>query len=405
MFSRSLLRFLLIASTSVTVSACIGAYEKQPDRYNYVEGGKRSPVLNPQTVNPVTPRPTEEELYARVPPVASPAMAPAAVAMPPAGAAVPVNAPSAPAALEPSPLYYYEQQNAGVTASSLPQDEMVASDTAPAESTAPVEPEFDTFPELNTVPNRDPALEKSFDAAKDQAKSFTAEQQVAPVESKEVMPVEPMPAVAPVPDDVLEQSPVNAPSPSSELTETVAVEPSVSATPSEMTQEVAVDELLAGHAASEVVVPPVQAATIPPSPAIDYTQQPIPVPSAASDPYEQELQQEVAQPSTPVVVETPSPEAVPVFAPEGQQEMTVESITVEAPVVPVEENTVVVPQTPRVAAVPAPHRLYTASGAVELTPPTRFSDRASTLPPSRYSSRRQQLMKAHTARRAHSSTY
>jgi hypothetical protein len=163
----------LLAST-VMLSGCIGAFEEQPKRYNFVAGAKRPPMLNPGGIGNQAAVDA-----AQIAPVATQAaMQPAPAEM---SAMQPVtNAAAAPmegaTGAEPSPLYYYEQQNAGVNASEL----SATSSGQPTEVALPAPAENAEYPTLQSVQQPSPELQKSFDDAKARAQAFEAANPVPP---------------------------------------------------------------------------------------------------------------------------------------------------------------------------------------------------------------------------------
>jgi hypothetical protein len=164
-------KYAYISVSCLVLSSCLGVFEKQPERYNTVLGGKRSPINNPKVNRPAPmangqtrspsgnpagamPQPQGEltpydQYPSEVPPEPYPAQEPATFQQDDRRVeAVPMNMPEpAPApmnmtmampadvssetgmtedasgqsALEPSPLFYYEQQQqqAGVVSQPL----------------------------------------------------------------------------------------------------------------------------------------------------------------------------------------------------------------------------------------------------------------------------------------------
>ena len=197
------LRIFCCVSLAMALSGCLGAFEHQPPRYNFVAGGKRAPMLNPGGSGyqaPVMKGEGDKSSEAMVMP--APNTNPAArtsAPMPVNGGAMPqANTSGAP---EPSPLYYYEQQQSKVAASDLP-----ATVSAPAGSNpitpaipSPPSPSDDhaihsgkdqgltsaelssntatathtEFPDLQGVPQKaTPELQQNFAAAKQKAAAF-----------------------------------------------------------------------------------------------------------------------------------------------------------------------------------------------------------------------------------------
>jgi nicotinate-nucleotide--dimethylbenzimidazole phosphoribosyltransferase len=187
---RTTLAAALLAST-IMLSGCIGAFDEQPKRYNFVAGAKRPPMLNPGGIGNQA-----QEDAAQIAPAATQAALQSPATASPMAESSPMHMqqPMADAALtqgnvassaEPSPLYYYEQQNAGVGSAELPASPLAAEVLPPAieqktsamqqlDSALPPVAEDAEYPTLQSVQKPTPALQQSFDDAKANAQAFEA---------------------------------------------------------------------------------------------------------------------------------------------------------------------------------------------------------------------------------------
>ena len=245
---RNFKKYAYVTVSCVALTGCLGVFEKQPERYNTVLGAKRSPANNPKTqkasvvgtadtrspaANPLAPNEalTPYDRYPSSPSVSSPTFqstdtvkeVPLSINTPAYieddGFIAATNTEIA----EPSPLYYYEQQQAQAYAQYDPelvapahvivenslytreepsgdamynasqpvndtlyqpqqQSQEFAETTAPVQNYVPVieqepsplqqfEPQNNAFPELSSVPPA-PNYEKSFNQLRSDAASF-----------------------------------------------------------------------------------------------------------------------------------------------------------------------------------------------------------------------------------------
>ncbi len=236
-------KYAYVTVSCFALTSCLGVFEKQPDRYNTVVGAKRAPLKNPKTQkaavvgtsdmrspsgNPMAPN---EPLtpYDRYPSSPAPAPQPSTFQSDEVVEEVPMslNAPAyiedegfitSSGVAEPSPLYYYEQQQANIQSEPLesapahviatdipqpapatidemyapspdmmaqPQYEPMADETyaqAPAQNYIPVieetpsplqqfEPQANAFPELASVPPA-PDYQQNYEEIRSDAESF-----------------------------------------------------------------------------------------------------------------------------------------------------------------------------------------------------------------------------------------
>jgi hypothetical protein len=303
-------------------------------------------------------------------------------------------------AMQPSPLYYYEQQQAKVQSNDL-NSANVTAEVAPAaesvdglspsplaiqeEISAPVaesvekmaevqfEPEQveikEEYPKLNDVPNSQQLQEVGrFKQAKENADEFVAEQK----QGEAAIPKEPEFEELTL-DEFMAKEAVD---------EAVA-EPFVKETPK--TEPIA-----------EVVTPNIEEQT--PATNIDYSKQPLPeVPMNEAETIMKssllpQPEANIAEPATPAVAPQIEPAKIEPFADANSKQEIKQEMEAQAPMIAppaAEPQVVAVPDAQPVAATPRNQRLYTSGGVIELTPPTSISSRGRELPPSRYQYRRQ----------------
>ncbi len=400
---------------AIVLSACIGVFEEQPPRYNSPAGAKRAPILNPGGAGQTAPQVSqntvvpEQEISAKPSPIAS--------------------APTTSQGVGPSPLYYYEQQQAAVASvpvsptvmpetaptampsmdevsmtPTVPSNEILV-DTQPAQEKEPlvstVVPE--AYPPLATVPQLSDVMQEQFTASKEDSDAFIAAYQPSPALGEaQYLPVE-----ATAPEPVQSELDVYV----AEATADIQVdEPQTSIVQSSSTmfpwqaddgaevdipeqavlpdvavmepvipvavEEQALQQLYRGNQAGngDIVLSEQAVGDILESSQQPY--QPVPV-------MDNQLQQPMngvdfsTQP-LPVAHETDAA----LGATLGQQPVPA------APVYNPAANTVAVPQSPGVATN-VPQTLYTSSGPIRLNPPKPISRTRGTLPQSRYHNLRQ----------------
>jgi hypothetical protein len=398
-FMNSLKLLSSVAIITLSVTGCLG--NKQPARHNQVVGEKRAPALNVQTAQPDVPFPTDEMLYA-TPPEPKVGLQPRtnwdepsksqqnmAGVNPSSANAAQINVDNG--AIQPSPLYYYEQQQAKVQASdlsannapneiapatgavaALPPSPLAIQEATAAPVAQPIiektvakmaevqfEPEQveikEEYPRLNDVPNPQQLQEVGrFKQAKEDAQDFTAEQK----QGEAAIPKEPE------------------------------------------FQELTLDEFMAKEAVDEVAkenAQPVVEAQMPTSTQnIDFSKQPLPeVPMNEAETIMQPsplMQTQVPASAAPAVATKIEPSQIEPFADANSKQEIKQEMEAQVPMIATpsaEPQVVAVPDAEPVAATPRNQRLYTSGGVIELTPPTSISSRGRELPPSRYQYRRQ----------------
>ena len=377
-----------VAIIALSVTGCLG--NKQPPRHNQVVGEKRAPALNVQTAQPDVPFPTNEMLYA-TPPEPKVGLQPRTNWDETDSSAQNLGQNNvATGAMQPSPLYYYEQQqqakvqsndlnSANVTAEVAPAAESVdALSPSPLavqeEISAPVaesvekmaevqfEPEQvenkEEYPKLNDVPNSQQLQEVGrFKQAKENADEFVAEQK----QGEAAIPKEP------------------------EFEELTLDEFMAKEAVEEAVAEPIVKEIPKTEPIAEVAMPTMEAQNPIPTANIDYSKQPLP-----------EVPMNEAEMSAPYVAPVIEPQIEPSqiepFADAKSEQQIKQEMEAQAPMIAppaAEPQVVAVPDAESVAATPRNQRLYTSGGVIELTPPTSISSRGREIPASRYQYRRQ----------------
>ncbi len=367
-----------------SVGGCLG--NKQPPRHNTVVGEKRVPALNQQTAQPNVPFPTDEMLY-QMPQEPKQGLQPRTNWEEPVESNVaPMQQPAQSAtngAAQPSPLYYYEQQNAAVSTSELgvaPSTPAVASVVASGLAPSPLAAEMPDsvpapmkevvikedagdYPTLNDVPQKQQLLDKKlFANAKSDADKFIAEQK----------PSEQKPIIQKVGEAAIPAEP--------------------------QFDELTLDEFLAKESVEEATKEPVQ-----PISNMDFSKQPlaeVEMPKAEmSKPEIQALpiSDAKAKPipvpeSVPMPMPMPMPTIEPFADAKSKQEIAKEMQAQTPPpptqAAPAQPEIVAVSDAETVAVAPRNQRLYTSGGVIELVPPTSISSRGREIPRSRYYNRR-----------------
>jgi hypothetical protein len=319
---------------TMSVSGCLG--NKQPPRHNQVEGTKRMPALNQQTAQPNVPFPTDEMLY-ETPQEPKKGLQPRTNWEDPVEPTIPIIAGAPVAAMaraqngeiQPSPLYYYEQQQAPVVATGLEENAVGLEPSPLAAVELPAEA---GYPKLNDVPQlKKQADSMKINTAKSDAKEFATEQKI-----DAVIPIEPQ------------------------------------------FDELTLDEFLAKEAIDEEIVEPEivnEAATV------DFSKQPLqeikPLPQVVIPAAKEQTKQ------AETVIEP--------FADEDSKKEIAIEMEKQAPTAPVQPpapEVVEVSDAETVAVAPRNQRIYTSSGAIELTPPSSIASRGGEMPRSRYYNRR-----------------
>jgi hypothetical protein len=360
--------FCAVSVIAFSSTSCMS--NKQPLRHNQIVGEKRPPVLNYQTAQPPVPFPSEEMLNAQPP-----------VPLPPNGIKTRTNweqpspsqmtnqagatqlQPENNVAIEPSPLYHYEQQqakvattdldiaNAPISSSESSEQPIVGLEPSPlaamqAANPAPVmesNNSVDEYPKLNEIPAKDVEIKEVFADAKTDAKNFSEQEKAA-----------------------------------------ISVEnaPQMNNSRPAAFEELTLDEFLAKESVKEAekssadvnaVVP-----SVTPLENVDFSKQPI-----------QTNQPVVAIPAAEMapspLQQKSSPEIEPFANNESKAEIEREmqrQVPLQSPA-PAEPEVVEVPTAPVVAA-PRNQRIYTSAGPIELNPPAMQRE----LGKSRYYNRR-----------------
>ncbi len=389
---RSFFVATLMLSSALTLSACIGAFEEHPARYNSVTGGKRSPVLNPKG-DTTAPKSAQQQVQ---PSMSTPANMPSSYAtsmpyeddsmMPPAPMTnYPTGLPSSPNVsgyamdgsedVGPSPLYYYEQQQNAVTSQPLPQ-QATANNPEPA-ANAPVEalepsplaqfessthaiapsrePSDASYPDLADVPASSDVMNDRYHQTRNDADLFIEEQgnvpnnvatsQRQPIASPDVPPSqEYIPIHTPPQDTILSEGNV----------EDLLSPPQETAMPHHMHPDNTHNYQHDSSVGEAIEVEPT------------YSQA--------------NVMQQPLQPDS-VHMTNPAPMFAPAQAPMAEQQATPYPQTYDPGA-----NTVSVAPAPGVSSVPESESLYTGNnGSFRLIPPEPIGRRANTLPQSRYS--------------------
>lgn len=222
LFSHS--KIAVAISLALLTTGCLGAFDKQPPRYNHVSGSKRMPLSNPKGKKPqiidsidsarpggrspqaqiIQNTPYDDAGSMRSPPSFQQPPSPAIVAPPQSDSSpVPLNqvadefsetSPHAKAG--PSPLYYYEQERASINAQDisdspetvyettlgdiapdLPVESHYSpplpSEAAPLKAAAsPVLPPPTDYPKLSSIQSATPDIQDKFTAVKHNASEF-----------------------------------------------------------------------------------------------------------------------------------------------------------------------------------------------------------------------------------------
>jgi hypothetical protein len=383
-----------VAIIALSVTGCLG--NKQPPRHNQVVGEKRAPVLNVQTAQPDVPFPTNEMLYA-TPPEPKVGLQPRTNWDETDSSAQNLGQNNvATGAMQPSPLYYYEQQQAKLQSNDLNSANVTAEVAPAAESVDALSPsplaiqeaaeqpiakmsevQFEPeqveikeeYPKLNDVPNPQQLQEVGrFKQAKENADEFVAEQK----QGEAAIPKEP------------------------EFEELTLDEFMAKEAVNEAVAEPVVKEIPKTEPIAEVVTPNIEEQT--PAANIDYSKQPLPeVPINEAETIMQpsllpQPEAAVAAPATTAVAPQIEPAKIEPFADANSKQEIKQEMEAQAPVIApasAEPQVVAVPDAEPVAATPRNQRLYTSGGVIELTPPTSISSRGRELPASRYQYRRQ----------------
>ncbi len=406
---------------SVCVTGCLG--DKQPPRHNQVVGEKHVPVLNQQTAQPNVPFPTDEMLYAMPPeakqglqprtnweepvaPVVSQAPSPQNMQALPNMQANMGNAGLAGDAIAPSPLYYYEQQNAAVGASDLASSPLgqaplasspLASQTleqAPAVAPSPLGQNVNVveapmkqvvmsdenaklttdYPKLNDVPQKQELVDKKqFTNAKSDADKFIAQQKQGEAIQKQdeaAIPAEPQFEELTL-DEFLAKEAVN---------EEIATKEDISK------EDVSVKQVAKQYNGDVVTSSDAQI--------MDYSKQPLMAVEAPS----------LAQTDISPAPVQQSPAMIEPFADANSKQEIAKEMAKQpsnaAISSAIQSNDIVeVKDAAPVTAMPRNQKLYTSSGVIELVPPSSIASRPSSggtystsgrreLPRSRYYNRR-----------------
>ncbi len=393
MILRHPLRYSYCAFLAFGLSGCLGAFEHQPPRYNFVSGAKHAPILNPggsrytPEVNKMNADQAAGNEAQQIAPDAAAAAMQADRAAPASGPAAAGNmAPTAQAggavsgAPEPSPLYYYEQQQSKVAAADLPPaavnpaapvtaSGVTGNQAIPATENPAVMPSAQAteFPALQGVPQKaSPGLQKNFDSAKQKAAAFEAANPAPP----------PSVDLTKQPLDITTQ-PVATPA------------PGVSPAP----QEAVLSDMPLDQATEST--PPAIAAAPAPSPMATMTpiEPPAPLPRT---PPSSALSGDAMIPVSP-------PPPAPVFAPSVPAQEPAVNALAPTPVAPPmpgafppsnpADTMVTVPTPASVAATP----FVSQAEPIHLIAPNTASSHLREIPPSRYS-----RLRAHTGLSARS---
>ncbi len=341
----------LAATTSLMLSGCIGVFEEQPARYNFVSGGKRAPLMNPggqgkqvaekhlnaaAAQQTFTPSPKDLTEMDGIPPL--PTQYQEQVDL------------DAPASAEPSPLYYYEQQQAAIASAPLaettigdvieqpvamvePSDIMQTSEASPLAQFP--ETEQNAFPTLANVPEQSPTLQRKFEDIQQNATTFEevyVEETIVDTE-----PLQPLQA------NVEDVTP-----PTVEVFVNDAPPPSLSAE-----QNIPVYE----------------------PPLFDE----FPAPTAQQAPYAVETSVgDISAELNAPLQDTYTPPPASVYDPAA--------------------NTVAVSETPDVYEAPQAPRIYTSSGSIRLRPPKSIAEQGQAIQRSRYSDLRRAYSRGNLSR-------
>jgi hypothetical protein len=381
---------IMLSATALSLSGCIGIFEHQPPRHNFVAGSKRTPMLNPGGTSYQSPKVSEETEGTSDVAMTAPIMSESPSTIP-----QPITAGQA----EPSPLYYYEQQNSQVQATELSSEETNALTTTSAKAqtsekevaqtsvasvvNAPKESAPTEYPKLQNVQKASPKLQETFDKAKEKASSFEAAYPVGVETSAPQIDVTKQPIAMPDAAEAEVVTPVAAPQagvekPEKRVTEFTPVYPA--ATPISTPAEEAMKPVNAPQA---TVAETSLGQAVTSAPALDPVA-PIVEPSPLA-----QLPTPIA-PAPQVSVNTsPAPIAPVALAAPSAPEPIIDALapTPVAPPIPMQtynpaENTVVVPSVAPVAAV----------GQIQRSEPIRLiappSMRGREIPASRYSNMR-----------------